>query len=151
MLRAEQMNEKAVYPSPSRDQRDVKVTAQEIDAEDEEMKSLTSAVRDWHLMISGEPPPYECKHRSAVPKPLNLAAIMTAKEEKRMRSRPESDTGEVLAGCDRGNSHDTEGESVESFATGVSSDPEKLSVPEGDEHNGSRRNVDVRLVLDVYK
>jgi hypothetical protein len=117
------------------------VTIREIDAGDDMMKNLTSAIRDWQLMTFAESPPCRFKHRSAVSKPLTLAAIMAAKEEKTMRSRPESDTGEALAGRDRGNLHDAEGESVELFTAGVSSDFEKPSVPEGDEHNGSRRSV----------
>lgn len=67
--------------------------------------------------------------------PLDLEGIEAAKE-KRRRSRLKSEARGGSAGDLRG------AEKlgfVESFATGTSSEFEKLSIPDSSEHNGARR------------
>lgn len=134
LLPAEQINEKVMSSELNRRSAEVKVTVREGGGTQEVMECLTSAMRDWRLTTFAEPPPsYGFEHRSAVPRPLNLAAIMAAKEQKAERPRPENDrSGSITAQAAKDGS-------VESSATGTSSDIEKMSIPEGDEHNGSRQ------------
>lgn len=113
----------------------VTVTVRKVDeGENEEMENLMTAITEQISAFTVQPDPH-FEHRSAVPQPLNLGAIEAAKEKRRLARMETESTGNT-----RG---DAKGRgkigSVESFATGTSSEFETLSIPDSSEHNGGRR------------
>lgn len=103
-------------------------------AENDGMEGLMAAITEQLSAFTVQPDPH-FEHRSAVPKPLDLGAIEAAKEKRRL-ARMETE----LRGDARGNVKGREEiGSVESFATGTSSEFKTLSVPDSSERNGARR------------
>ncbi|XPS67753.1 hypothetical protein M3J09_000051 [Ascochyta lentis] len=109
--------------------------------EGEETDSLVCAITDWQISASDEELTQKFKHRSAIPPPLDLAAIRTAKQQKTKLIRSEAESKSEFDGDDRNSNCGAKAESIRSFATGMSSDFETLNIPSGNEaeHNGSRR------------
>jgi hypothetical protein len=103
-------------------------------SENEEMESLVAAITEQISAFTlQEDQIFE--HLSAVPKPLNLAAIEAAKQKRRL-AKIES----VLSVSTQGDSRSQEKmASVEPAATGALSEFETLSVPDRSEHNGVRK------------
>ncbi|KAF2633196.1 hypothetical protein BU25DRAFT_1631 [Macroventuria anomochaeta] len=128
------------YPDSKHGHEGVKVTVHEVDeAEDKNVENLlTTAIAAWQLSGSAEDPLHEFEHRSAVPKPLDLAAIRAAKEQRKL-SRQVPKSNDIPEGGERGSLYGAKIESDESFVTGTSSEFENLSMPESSEHNGTRR------------
>ncbi|KAF3053677.1 hypothetical protein E8E11_010984 [Didymella keratinophila] len=127
MLRAEQKRAPAI-------DTDGGVALQQDGSGNEDIKSLMAAITEQLSAFTGQCEP-QFEHRSAVPKPLNLEGIKAAKK-KRRRARLESEaSGDTVEGVKGGEKLG----SVESFATGASSDIEKFSIPDTSEHNGARR------------
>lgn len=119
-----------------------RVTVREVSGPDDDtLESITAAIKEWEPITAAEKLKVEFEHRSAVPKALNLAAIGTAKKGWRKSSAAEAEPGHGRAGYSRESSRRANTESTKSFTTGVSSDFEDLSTPNGSEaeHNGSRR------------
>ncbi|KZM25168.1 hypothetical protein ST47_g3675 [Ascochyta rabiei] len=126
----------------SRSPEGVKVTVCEVNGlEDKEMDSLTTAITEWQVSASDEKLNHEYEDHSAVPQPLDLAAIRTAKEHKRKLTRPEVDSNIDSDRDNRSGSHPAKAESVQSCATSMSLGFETLNMPAGNEneHKGPGR------------
>lgn len=165
MLRANQQNEETIQPTvwqpkptpsklgrndntgaaPGHNREDVKVTDCEVDEiENDTMDSLNNsleaAITSWHISTATEAPVQDLERRSAVPMPLNVAAIRAAKEGRRLAESKTSSDVDINREY-QSNLTQVKTESVTSFATGMSSDFENLSQSDGKEaeHNGTTR------------
>lgn len=127
MLRAEQQREPAL-------KKDEGVALPQARSENESMESLMAAITE-QLSAFTVRSESQFEHRSAVPKPLNLKAIEATKE-KRRRAALEDEADDSAKGDGKGRN---KLDSVESFATGTSSEFENLSIPDSSEHNGAKR------------
>lgn len=127
MLRAEQQREPAV-------EKDDAVALPQARSGNPGMESLMAAITEQRSAFNVQSES-QFEHRSAVPKPLNLKAIEATKE-KRSRAALEDEANDSAKGDEKGR---IKLDSVESLATGTSSEFENLSIPDSSEHNGAKR------------
>ncbi|KAJ4378977.1 hypothetical protein N0V86_005854 [Didymella sp. IMI 355093] len=122
-------------PGPSHLYKTVTVIARKANgSENEEMESLIAVITEQISAFTVQEDQI-LEHLSAVPKPLNLAAIEAAKQRRRM-AKMESVSS--VSTQDDARSQEKMA-SVQPVATGVSSEFETLSVRDRSEHNGVRK------------